>query len=109
MDENLKYKLINTDMKIALNHNSNSGIKIGNIKNNLQLIRNNIVANTHKVKDVIVSNKVFKMNLIYFSSALSIILLLAFIQLFPIDNSIKFIVGLIILCGNVWIIQKNNL
>ncbi len=109
MDENLKYKLINTDMKIALNHNSNSGIKIGNIKNNLQHIRNNIVANTHKVKDVIVSNKVFKMNLIYFSSSLSIILLLAFIQLFPIDNSIKFIVGLVVLCANVWIIQKNNL
>lgn len=96
-------------MKIALNHNTNSGIKIGDIKNTLQHIRNNILANTHKVKDVIISNKVFKMNLIYFCSSISIILLLAFIQLYPIENSIKFIVGLVVLCGNVWIIQKNNL
>ena len=58
---------------------------------------------------VITTNKVFKMNLIYFTSALCIILLLAFIQLLNVDVSIKIVVGLSVLAGNLWLLNKNDL
>lgn len=96
-------------MKTSLHHNIISGLKIGDKKYSPRHLLDIFLANANKIKEVITISQVFKMNLIYFTIALSIILLLAFIQLFNVDDSIKIVVGFVILFGNVWIIQKNNL
>jgi hypothetical protein len=51
----------------------------------------------------------YKTTLFYLSSALSILFLMAFVQLSDFDRIIKIILGISILSVNVWLMKKYNL
>jgi hypothetical protein len=91
-------------MKITLTNNSFSSVKI-----NLQRFHNNIAYHAHQIIEDIKINDFFKINLVYYTSVVSVISLLAFVQLNNTDNAIKIVLGLVVLFGNFWLLKKYNL
>lgn len=90
-------------MKTTLIHYSISIAKI-----NLQRFQNNIAHNTQQIIEDIRTSEVYKMYLIYYICVISVILLLAFVQLNNTGNIVKIVLGLLVLVGNFFLIKKYN-
>lgn len=96
-------------MKIRIDHHSLFDIKLLDKKISIREVGHALNHNLTKVKDVVFSNSTFKTTLFYLSSALSILFLMAFVQLSDFDRIIKAVLGVAILSVNVWLLKKYNL
>ena len=96
-------------MKIRLTHHSLFDIKLLNKKINLQEINRVLCHNLNRVKEVVFTDSTYKTTLFYLSSALSILFLMAFVQLSDFEITVKVLLGVSILSVNVWLLKKYNL
>ena len=96
-------------MKIRLNHYSLFDIKLLEKKIKLNDFGHLISANLIRLRDAVNIDSSYKTLLVYFSSAISILFLMAFVQVSDFDSTLKIILGVSILSANVWMLKKCNL